>query len=70
MGIDQAKVSMLWAGQMASFSIERFVHFRSLLGQDVEVTIRETPRGRQRGTVRTRRDKKQEKITWPTCRNL
>jgi predicted XRE-type DNA-binding protein len=34
--IDQAKVSKLLAGQMAGFSIERLVHFLSLLGQDVK----------------------------------
>ncbi len=54
LGIDQAKVSKLLAGQMAGFSIERLVHFLSLLGQDVEVTVRKAPRGRQRGTVRAR----------------
>jgi len=52
LGIDQAKVSKLLAGQMAGFSIERFVHLLSLLGQDVVVTVRQAPRGRRRGTVR------------------
>lgn len=55
--IDQAKVSKLLAGQMAGFSIERLVHFLSLLGQDVEVTVRQAPRGRRRGTVRARVDR-------------
>ncbi len=40
LGIDQAKVSKLLSGQMAGFSVERLVHFLSLLGQDVEVTVR------------------------------
>lgn len=53
LGIDQAKVSRLLAGQMAGFSIVRLVHFFSLLGQDVVVTVRQAPRGRRRGTVRT-----------------
>lgn len=57
LGIDQAKVSKLLAGQMAGFSIERLVHFLSLLGQDVEVTVRKAPRGRGRGAVRARVDK-------------
>lgn len=57
LGIDQAKVSKLMAGQMAGFSIERLVHFLSLLGQDVEVRVRKAPRGRSRGTVRTRLSK-------------
>ena len=52
LGIDQAKVSKLLSGQMAGFSIERLVHFLSLLGQNVEVTIRKG--GRRGGTVRAR----------------
>jgi predicted XRE-type DNA-binding protein len=44
LGIDQAKVSKLLAGQMAGFSIERLVNFLSLLGQDVEVTVRKAVR--------------------------
>lgn len=58
LGIDQAKVSKLLAGQMAGFSVERLVHFLSLLGQDVEVTVRQTPRGRRYGTVRANLPKK------------
>ena len=36
LGIDQAKVSKLLAGQMAGFSVERLVHFLSLLGLSFE----------------------------------
>ncbi|MEW6248609.1 MAG: helix-turn-helix transcriptional regulator [Nitrospirota bacterium] len=54
LGIDQAKVSKLLAGQMAGFSVERLVHFLSLLGQDVEVRVRQAPRGRRYGTVRAK----------------
>jgi len=54
LGIDQAKVSKLLAGQMAGFSVERLVHYLSLLGQDVEVTVRRAPRGQRYGTVRTK----------------
>ncbi len=61
--IDQAKVSKLLAGQMAGFSIERFVHFLSLLGQDVEVTVRKASRGRRYGTVRTRIARKLNKVS-------
>jgi hypothetical protein len=39
---------------MAGFSVERLVHFLSLLGQDVEVTVRQAPRGQQYGTVRAK----------------
>lgn len=62
LGIDQAKVSKLLAGQMAGFSIERLVNFLSLLGQDVEVTVRKAPRGRKLGTVRARTTRKLAKI--------
>lgn len=62
LGIDQAKVSKLLAGQMAGFSVERLVNFLSLLGQDVEVTVRRAPRGRRYGTVRARLGKTLDKI--------
>jgi len=62
LGIDQAKVSKLLAGQMAGFSIERLVNFLSLLGQDVEVTVRQAPRGRRLGTVRARTTRKFVKV--------
>ena len=61
--IDQAKVSKLLGGQMAGFSIERLVHFLSLLGQDVEVTVRNAPRGRRRGTVRTKVAKNLDRVS-------
>jgi len=54
LGIDQAKVSKLLAGQMAGFSVERLVHFLSVLGLDVEVTVKKAPRGQQYGTVRSK----------------
>jgi len=54
LGIDQGKVSKLMSGQMAGFSIERLVHFLSLLGQDVEVSIHDARRPGRRGTVRAR----------------
>jgi len=54
LGIDQAKVSKLLAGQMVGISVERLVHFLSLLGQDVEVTVRQAPRGQRYGTVRAK----------------
>jgi predicted XRE-type DNA-binding protein len=58
LGIDQAKISKLLAGQMAGFSVERLVHFLSLLGQDVEVTVRRAPRGQRYGTVRAKVSKR------------
>jgi predicted XRE-type DNA-binding protein len=62
LGIDQAKVSKLLAGQMAGFSIERLVNFLALLGQDVEVTVRKAPRRRQLGTVLARTTRKSDKV--------
>ncbi len=62
LGIDQAKVSKLLAGRMAGFSINRFVHFLSLLGQDVEVRVRKAPRGRRRGIVRMRIARKLDRV--------
>jgi len=47
---------------MAGFSIERLVNFLSLLGQDVEVTVRKAPRGRRLGTVRARTTRKLAKV--------
>lgn len=58
LGIDQAKVSKLLTGQIAGFSVERLVHYLSLLGQDVEVTVRRAPRGRRYGTVRAKVSKR------------
>ncbi|MEP6637453.1 MAG: helix-turn-helix transcriptional regulator [Acidobacteriota bacterium] len=62
LGIDQAKVSKLLAGQIAGFSIERLVSFLSLLGQDIKVTVRKAPRGRRLGTVRARTTRKLAKV--------
>lgn len=62
LGIDQAKVSKLLAGQMAGFSVERLVHFLSLLGQDVEVTVKKAPHGRRFGTVRTKRSNRSKAV--------
>lgn len=54
LGIDQGKVSKLLAGHIAGFSVERLVHFLSMLGQDVEVTVKKAPRGQRHGTVRAK----------------
>jgi len=51
LGIDQAKVSKLLAGQMAGFSAERLVHWLAKLGRDVEVRVRPAPRGRRQVRV-------------------
>jgi len=51
LGIDQAKVSKLLAGQMAGFSAERLVNWLAKLGCDVEVRVRPAARGRRQGRV-------------------
>ena len=48
LGIDQAKVSKLLAGQMAGFSLERLVYLVSRLGHDVELKVRTRPRASRR----------------------
>lgn len=51
-GIDQPKVSRLLRGQLAGFSTDRLMHLLTLLGRDVEITIKPAPRSRRQGRVR------------------
>jgi predicted XRE-type DNA-binding protein len=50
--IDQPKVSRLIRGQLSGFSTERLMHFLTLLGRDVEIVVKPTPRSRRQGHVR------------------
>jgi predicted XRE-type DNA-binding protein len=50
--IDQPKVSRLLRGQLSGFSTERLLHFLTLLGRDVEIVIKRTPRSRRQGRLR------------------
>jgi predicted XRE-type DNA-binding protein len=50
--IDQPKISRLLRGQLSGFSTERLMHFLTLLGRDVEITVRPTPRSRRLGRLR------------------
>jgi predicted XRE-type DNA-binding protein len=43
LGVDQPKVSALINGRLAGFSLERLMHFLTLLGQDVEIVVRSKP---------------------------
>lgn len=52
LGIDQPKVSRLLRGYLTNFSAERLMHFLTLLGRDVEIVVKPTPRSRRRGHVR------------------
>ena len=41
--IDQPKISRLLRGQLSGFSTERLMHFLTLLGRDIEITVRPRP---------------------------
>ena len=50
--IDQPKISRLLRGQLSGFSTERLMRFLTLLGRDVEITVKATPRSRRQGHLR------------------
>lgn len=52
MGIDQPKVSALLNGQLANFSSERLMRLLTVLGQDVDITVKTKPRNRAHGRIR------------------
>jgi predicted XRE-type DNA-binding protein len=52
MGIDQPKVSALFNGRLTNFSSDRLMRLLAALGQDVDITIKDKPRGRTHGRVR------------------
>ena len=51
MGIDQPKVSALLNGRLSNFSSERLMRLLTALGQDVKITVRSKPTGRERGRI-------------------
>jgi len=52
MGIDQPKVSALLNGRLANFSSDRLMRLLTTLGQDIDISIKATPRGRVHGRIR------------------
>jgi predicted XRE-type DNA-binding protein len=50
--VDQPKISRLLRGQLSGFSAERLMRFLTLLGRDVEITVRPASRSRRRGQLR------------------
>jgi predicted XRE-type DNA-binding protein len=52
LGIDQPKVSALKQGHLSSFSLERLMRFLVLLGQDVEITVKQRRKPRVAATLR------------------
>jgi predicted XRE-type DNA-binding protein len=51
LGVDQPKVSALVTGRLSGFSFERLIHFLTLLGQDVAITVTDTPPTRPVGQL-------------------
>ena len=54
LGIKQPHVSSLMRGQSGTFSVERLMDFLTLLGQDVEITVRPTRKAQGEVSVVTR----------------
>ena len=50
--IDQPKISRLLRGQLSAFSTERLMRFLTLLGREVEITVKPAPRSRRQGHLR------------------
>jgi predicted XRE-type DNA-binding protein len=47
----QPKVSDLFAGKLAGFSIERLIRFLNALDRDVQIVVTPKPRNRERATT-------------------
>ncbi|WP_044882356.1 helix-turn-helix domain-containing protein [Neochlamydia sp. EPS4] len=51
MQINQPKVSALLHRKLGGFSIERLIHFLSLLGQDIDIVVKPKPHHRKNARV-------------------
>ena len=51
LGVDQPKVSALVRGQLAGFSLERLMRFLMRLGQDIIITVEESPNSHSQARV-------------------
>jgi predicted XRE-type DNA-binding protein len=51
LGVDQPKVSALIRGRFFGFSLERLMRFLLLLGQDIKITVKASPRSRSQARV-------------------
>ena len=51
LGTTQPKVSAMLRGHLDGFSMERLIRFLNALNRDVEIVVREAPRGRKHGNV-------------------
>lgn len=54
LGITQPDVSNIVRGRLSGFSLERLTRFLTLLGQDVEITVRPTGEGGAHGHLLVR----------------
>src|SRR4051812_35687515 len=52
LGLSQPKVSALKNYKLAGFSVERLMTLLNVLGQDVEIVIKEKPRSRQLARIK------------------
>ncbi len=52
LGVDQPKISALKRGRLSGFSLERLMRFLVLLGNDVEIVIKERPRSKTPARLR------------------
>jgi len=52
LGIHQPQVSQLLRGRIEGYTIERLLRFLTALDEDVMITTRQKPKGRDRATVR------------------
>lgn len=55
LGTTQPKVSELFAGKLAGFSMERLIRFLNALDRDVCIVVSRKPRRRERGVLRVTR---------------
>lgn len=51
LGTTQPKVSDLFAGKLAGFSMERLIRFLNALDRDVQIVVLPKPRSRKRATT-------------------
>ena len=47
LNVDQPKISALKCGRLAGFSLDRLVRFLVLLGNDVDIVVKDRPRSRR-----------------------
>jgi predicted XRE-type DNA-binding protein len=52
--VDQPKVSAIVSGRLTGFSLERLMHFLTLLGQDVEIVVSRKPSVQPAGRLTVR----------------